>query len=90
MLKVKAERLDDLWKALHGLGQVDFLKMDIEGSEYEALEGAGEMLKHTRYAVIAAYHIRDGVPTAARVDRILRESGFVTRVDENNHVYAWR
>lgn len=90
MLKVKAERLDDLWAALHARGPVDFLKMDIEGGEYEALEGAREMLKHTRYAVIAAYHMRDGVPTAARVDRILRASGFMTRVDENNHVYAWR
>ena len=90
VLKVKAERLDDLWAVLHACGQVDFLKMDIEGAEYEALEGAAEMLKHTRYAVIAAYHMRDGVPTAARVDRILTASGFVTRVDENNHVYAWR
>jgi hypothetical protein len=64
--------------------------MDIEGAEYEALEGAPAMLAQTRQAVIAAYHIRDGVPTAARVDAMLKAAGFRTRIDENLHVYAWR
>ena len=87
---VKAQPLDTLWKQLHGGKPVDFLKMDIEGAEYEALEGATEMLAATRFAVIAAYHIRDNTTTAARVDTMLKASGFKTRVDENFHVYAWR
>lgn len=87
---VQAERLDELWKRHHGGQPVDFLKMDIEGSEYEALDGATEMLQHTRKAVIAAYHLRDGVATALKVDQKLRAAGFQTRIDENNHVYAWR
>jgi FkbM family methyltransferase len=89
-LKVDAKPLDLLWKELLNKQPVDFLKMDIEGAEYEALEGAKEMLTHTRFAVIAAYHIRDNVPTARRVDQMLKASGFKTRVDENLHVYAWR
>lgn len=64
--------------------------MDIEGAEYEALEGATAMLAATRFAVIAAYHIRDGVTTAARVATMLKASGCKTRVDENFHVYAQR
>lgn len=90
MVVVQAQPLDKLWKELHAGKPVDFLKMDIEGAEYEALEGAAEMLAATRFAVIAAYHIRDGVTTAARVDNMLKAVGFKTRVDENFHVYAWR
>ncbi len=89
-LVVKAERLDDLWKRLHKGGPVEFLKMDIEGAEYEALDGAVEMLQKTRLAVIAAYHIRDGVRTADKVAEKLEAAGFKVRIDENNHVYAQR
>ena len=90
VLLVKAQPLDQLWKELHGGRPVDFLKMDIEGAEYEALDGATEMLRATRFAVIAAYHIRDGIPTAERVNTVLKASGFNTRIEENLHVYAWR
>lgn len=90
VLIVQAQPLDILWQQHHGGKPVDFLKMDIEGAEYEALEGATAMLAATRFAVIAAYHIRDGVTTAARVDTMLKASGFKTRIDENFHVYAWR
>lgn len=90
VLLVQAQPLDMLWQLHHGGKPVDFLKMDIEGAEYEALEGATAMLAATRFAVIAAYHIRDGVTTAARVDTMLKASGFKTRIDENFHVYAWR
>lgn len=88
-VSVPARKLDDIWNE-HGRHQVNFLKMDIEGAEYEALEGASELLQHTSNAAIAAYHVRDGVPTAARVQEILDKAGFHTRVDENLHVYAWR
>lgn len=90
VLLVEAQPLDQLWQQHHGGKPVDFLKMDIEGAEYEALEGATAMLASTQFAVIAAYHIRDGVTTAARVDKMLQASGFKTRIDENFHVYAWR
>jgi FkbM family methyltransferase len=89
-LQVQAERLDDLWKRLHDSKPVEFLKMDIEGAEYEALDGAQEMLKHTKYAAIAAYHIRDGVRTADKVAEQLRKAGFQVRIDENHHVYGQR
>ena len=89
-LIVKAERLDDLWRRLHGGKPVEFLKIDIEGAEYEALDGAGELLKQTRLAVIAAYHIRDGVRTADKVAAKLEQAGFRVRIDENYHVYARR
>jgi FkbM family methyltransferase len=87
---VQADTLDSLWADLTGRAPIDFLKMDIEGAECEALAGAGELLKRTAKVVIAAYHVRDGRPTAERVKRILDSSGFQARVDENLHVYGVR
>lgn len=64
--------------------------MDIEGAEYEALEGASELLAATKKVVIAAYHMRDGVPTAERVREILLQAGFSVIVGDNLHVYGSR
>jgi len=89
-LTVEAQTLDEMWKRYAGGIDVDFLKMDIEGAEWEALEGAFELLKYTKKVVVAAYHERDGVRTAPRVSQILRESGFTVRIGENLHVYATR
>lgn len=89
-ITVKAEPLDALWHRLADGRPVDFLKMDIEGAEYEALDGARELLAHTRLVVVAAYHQRDGVATAKRVTEQLRAAGFVVRCDENLHVYGHR
>lgn len=87
---VQADTLDSLWEELTGRAPVDFLKMDIEGAEYEALEGAKELLTMTKKVVIAAYHVREGKPTAERVKDILGSSGFKVRIDENLHVYGTR
>jgi FkbM family methyltransferase len=85
---VEADTLDNVWKSMHGAQLVDFLKMDIEGAEYEALQGAKQMLSKTRYAVIAAYHLRDGTRTAWRVAHDLQAAGFEVSVGDNLHVYA--
>jgi FkbM family methyltransferase len=87
-ISVDADTLDNMWRSLTGGLPVDFLKMDIEGAEYEALDGAPEMLAKTRYAVIAAYHMRNGCRTAWRVAQTLEEAGFDVIVGENLHVYA--
>jgi FkbM family methyltransferase len=89
-IEVQAETLDALWRRLAGSAPVEFLKMDIEGAEYEALDGARELLAHTRLVAVAAYHQRDGVPTAAKVAEKLRAAGFEVRCDENLHVYGRR
>jgi len=89
-LTVEADTLDSLWRDYAGGQTVDFLKMDIEGAEYEALAGAAEMLRQTRRAVIAAYHIRDGVRTANRVAEMMRSAGFRVEIGDNYHVYAHR
>lgn len=87
-ISVEADTLDNVWHSMHEARPVDFLKMDIEGAEYEALQGAKEMLTKTRYAVIAAYHLRDGIRTAWKVAHDLQAAGFEVSVGENLHVYA--
>ena len=87
---VEAETLDVLWRKYADEKPIDFLKMDIEGAEYEALEGAKVLLKKTKKIVVAAYHIRDGVRTADKVSEALKAAGFNVRIDENDHVYGIR
>jgi FkbM family methyltransferase len=62
-IDIKTVCLDDIVAEEH-LSGVDFLKMDIEGAEVEALQGAVRTLRNTRKVAIAAYHMRNGKPTA--------------------------
>jgi FkbM family methyltransferase len=45
--RVRVERLDDILRDI-GLGRVDVVKMDIEGAEFRALQGARETLRTVR------------------------------------------
>jgi len=47
-IKVKCSKLDT-WYAKSGLGTIDFLWSDVEGSERELINGAKEVLKNTKY-----------------------------------------
>jgi hypothetical protein len=44
---VETVRLDDLWPSL-GYERLDFMKMDVEGHEVRALEGAREVIRRHR------------------------------------------
>jgi FkbM family methyltransferase len=91
---VEGVRLDDLC-TLHGIGGVDFLKMNIEGAEREALRGAAELLGRVRHVCIAAHDFRaargegDHFRTLAFVRMFLEDAGFqtITR-DEDPRYYV--
>ena len=85
---VEADTLDNMWQQYANSTEIELLKMDIEGAEYEALEGAKKLLSSTKNAVIAAYHIRDGIPTAKKVSEVLISAGFNVIIGNNLHVYA--
>ncbi len=65
--------LDEEVKRL-GLSRVDFIKMDIEGAELEAIEGASKLLEEgsTNFA-IASYHIVNGEPTFNKLEQMFHE-----------------
>jgi hypothetical protein len=54
---VKSVRFDDL-AAQHGIERIDFLKMNIEGAERQALPGCEEALGRARFVCIAAHDFR--------------------------------
>ncbi len=55
-LEVRAVRIDDLLSEL-GLSRIDFIKMDIEGAEPDALRGAEESLKRDKPRLaLSIYH----------------------------------
>ncbi len=64
-ISIPVEPLDQIVEEL-GIEKVDFIKMDIEGAEREALEGAQETIKRFRPEMaICTYH-RDDDPLAVR------------------------
>jgi len=70
----------DVWAKRSKLRRLDLIKMDIEGAEIEALEGAGEVLrKYQPRLLIQAYHQRDGVRTFERCARYLSQFGYQCR-----------
>jgi FkbM family methyltransferase len=68
----------------------DFVKMDIEGAELDALGGAGETLSNDRPSVaVATYHEVDGRQTADRVEEILSSYGYETDTGFEEHQTTW-
>ena len=61
----------DSWVAKNKLNKIDFIKMDIEGSEVEAIQGAMNTIKkYQPNFAIADYHIINGEPTYIKVEKL--------------------
>ena len=71
---VATHRLDDIPE----IRDVDYLKLDVQGAEWDVIEGAAELLSnalvvHTEVEFVPLYA---GQPLFAEVDQALRKSGF--------------
>jgi FkbM family methyltransferase len=90
---VKGARFDDLAAQL-GIGRIDFLKMNIEGAERQALQGCAESLARTRFVCVAAHDFRadrgegEQFRTLGFVKEFLTAAGFrlFTRDDPRYYV----
>ncbi len=70
----------DRWTEKHPLEALDLIKMDIEGAEIEALEGALKTLERFHpELLVQAYHIREGKRTYERCADILKPLGYQCR-----------
>jgi len=69
---------------------VDFIKMDIEGAEIEAIKGAHDtLMRCSPHMAIAAYHIVDGEPSYKELTKLLRNiHGYQTRVSLGGILHA--
>lgn len=89
METVALRTLDEILSSLN-VAQVNFIKMDIEGAEIEALHGMGHTLSSMRpFVAIASYHLREGVATSSRVEEILRCSDYSGRTGHPWHPTTW-
>lgn len=85
----------DTIAAREGIGRIDFLKMNIEGAEREALPGCREALAHTAHVCIAAHDFRatrgegESFRTLGFVREFLRQAGFqLTTRDDDPRYYV--
>ena len=70
-MDISSTTVDRLVERL-GLEKVDYIKMDIEGAEREALKGAMETLRHHRpRLMLDSYHLKDD---SAVLPKIIREA----------------
>jgi len=89
IVKVKACTLDKIASDF-GVEKVDFLKMDIEGGEIEALKGANIPIK----SMAIETHKVNGYKTTYQVCRLLKKRNFEIRLQygssEVDTLYAWK
>lgn len=79
VVKKQAVTLDS-WAKEKKLEKLDFIKMDIEGAEIEALDGSIEVIKkYNPNFAIASYHIVNGQPTYIKVEEFFKKINYPYR-----------
>jgi FkbM family methyltransferase len=76
-----------------GIPQANVVKMDIEGAEIRALEGAVQTLHTNRvHLAIGSYHDFEGEVTQTRVEELLDAAGYRFKTDYplRPNTYAWK
>lgn len=72
----EAVRIDD-WVLKNNIKKLDFIKMDIEGAEIEALDGCVQTIENLQpNFAIASYHIVDGAPTYIKVEEFFKKMNY--------------
>ena len=74
-INIKVDTLDNIINE-YKLQTIDFVKMNIEGAEIEALQGMDKTLKITKKIVIDAHHVRENELTIPKVLELLERYGF--------------
>lgn len=75
-VKKVAVRIDD-WVSKNGIKKLDFIKMDIEGAEIEALDGCIDTIQNLKpNFAIASYHIVNGEQTYIKVEDFFKKINY--------------
>lgn len=73
--------------------KINFIKMDVEGAEIEAVKGAKNILRDNKVNLaIASYHMVNGKKTYSRLEEMLSEFDYETNTSYPEHLttYAWK
>jgi len=72
----QAVRIDD-WVVQNNIKKLDFIKMDIEGAEIEALDGCVQTIETLKpNFAIASYHIVNGEATYIKVEEFFKKNNY--------------
>jgi len=83
---ITLKKLDTIIDELE-LEKVDYIKMDIEGAEVDALLGASGIIDfHKPHFAIASYHYVDGRRTNYQVEQILQNYGYEAETINTAHL----
>jgi len=75
-VKKQAIRIDE-WVMKNNISKLDFIKMDIEGAEIEALEGCVQTIQNLKpNFAIASYHIVNGQATYIKVEEFFKKMNY--------------
>ncbi|WP_232226279.1 FkbM family methyltransferase [Flavobacterium sp. ACAM 123] len=75
-VKKEAVRIDD-WVVKNSINKLDFIKMDIEGAEIEALDGCVQTIQNLKpNFAIASYHVVNGEQTYIKVEEFFKKINY--------------
>ena len=75
-VKKESIRIDD-WVKKNHISKIDFIKMDIEGAEIEALDGCVETIRELKpNFAIASYHVVNGEQTYIKVEDFFKRNNY--------------
>lgn len=71
--------------------RIDFVTMDIEGAEIEAIQGFKETIKNNRgiQFAIASYHIVDGKKTKYFLEKFFKSLNFIVKTEDNGQLTTY-
>jgi FkbM family methyltransferase len=88
-IDVPVVSLDDELERLN-IKRVDFIKMDVEGAELEAIKGSARTLKAESVELaIASYHIVDGAKSCFALEKMLQELGYKAETAHSKHLTTY-
>jgi hypothetical protein len=85
--EIKTIKLDDLIKNIN-LSKVDWIKIDVDGSKYEVILGAMNILKLFKPKLIIEIHSQE---IGNKIQKILKDLGYkvsLIKIWDNYHIFA--
>jgi len=92
VVEISAVSIDNELERL-GINKVNFIKMDIEGSEIRAIEGAKKVLMDNNVNLaVASYHIINGEETSVEVENMLEKFRYeaITEFPQHKITYGFK
>lgn len=89
LIEVDVDSLDNQMHKL-GIKKIDFIKMDVEGSEVEVIRGAKNLLRENNVNLaVASYHVIEGKSAHILVEKELEKIGYRAKTGFIDHLTTY-